>query len=103
MRHTAQTDLSAAAQDAKKGTPKGIGAPGKRLVLPPGAAKVVNQPPDGSCLFHSLCYGLRAAGRAGGAGSAGSLRAECARFVMRNPTQKIAGTPLASWIKCVYN
>ena len=85
--------------DAKQGAPKGIGVPGRRLLLPAGSARVVSQPPDGSCLFHSLCYGLRAVGKNCGGGGAGKLRAECARFVLQNPGKKIAGTPLASWIK----
>ena len=48
-------------------------------------------PPDGSCLFHSLCYGL-------GLSSAPSLRKEIANFIAKNPDLEIAGDPLKDWI-----
>lgn len=51
------------------------------------------QPPDGSCLFHSLAYGLQD-GR-----SALALRIDIASFIRRNPDLEIADTPLKDWIK----
>merc|ERR1740117_1925205 len=68
-------------------------------------AKVLRQPGDGSCLFHSLVFGLQGAvgnqrqqqhwqGRGGGGGSAGELRRELAGFVMENPRLEIAGDTL---------
>jgi len=52
--------------DEKKGKGKGLGAgSGGSFFIK--SARVVRQPGDGSCLFHSLAYGLRGA-------SAGALR-----------------------------
>ncbi|KAH8095434.1 hypothetical protein JL720_2733 [Aureococcus anophagefferens] len=55
-------------------------------------ARVIPQPPDGSCLFHSLSYGLRD-GR-----GATSLRREIMAFIRNNPDLKISDTPLRDWI-----
>lgn len=62
------------------------------LSLLPGStimrAKVVKQPGDGSCLFHSMCYGL-------GTGiNASRLRSEICSFIQNNPDLKISDTPL---------
>ena len=46
----------------------------------------------GSCLFHSLCYGL-------GSGSAPGLRKDIARFIASNPNLEVAGDPLKDWIE----
>ena len=46
----------------------------------------------GSCLFHSLCYGL-------GSGSAPGLRKDIARFIASNPNLEVAGDPLKDWIQ----
>jgi len=55
-------------------------------------ARIVRQPGDGSCLFHSMSYGLN--------GSDGnSLRAEICAFISRNPEFRICETPLSSWVK----
>lgn len=54
--------------------------------------RVVRQPGDGSCLFHSMCYGL-------GGGNASRLRSEICAFIQRNPTLKISDTPLKDWVK----
>jgi len=55
--------------------------------------RVVCQPGDGSCLFHSLSYGLGNKG-----GGASSLRREIAGFILRNPSLEIADTPLQDWV-----
>ena len=55
--------------------------------------KVVRQPGDGSCLFHSISYGLR------DGSDANSLRAEICQFIQRNPEYKISETPLSDWVK----
>ena len=52
-------------KDAQKGKGPSIGKPGGNFVL--RTARVVRQPGDGSCLFHSMSYGL-------GGTSASSLR-----------------------------
>lgn len=63
----------------------------------PGAllknARVVRQPGDGSCLFHSLSYGLR------DGSNASTLRRQICAFMVDNPTVRIADTPLADWVK----
>jgi hypothetical protein len=72
---------------------KGLGSATSPL---PGAtlknAKVVRQPGDGSCLFHSMAYGLRE-------GSANSLRAEICQFIVSNPSMKISDTPISDWVR----
>jgi len=81
--------------DAQKG--KGshhMGASGGNAYLPQG--KVVRQPGDGSCLFHSMSYGLRAHGVNA---NAGRLRKEIAQFVQTKPNYKISDTPVRDWVK----
>jgi len=63
----------------------------QRPVAPAGA-KVVRQPGDGNCLFHSMAYGL-------GDGNASILRAAICTFMEQNPGLSIAGTPLTEWIQ----
>ena len=62
-------------------------------VLTSTTAHVVKQPGDGSCLFHSMSYGLH------DGSSAGSLRAEKCRFIERNGSLVVSGNPLAHWIQ----
>lgn len=63
----------------------------------PGAiirnGRVERQPGDGSCLFHSLSFGLR------DGSNASSLRREVCSFINKYPQMKIADTPLSDWIK----
>jgi hypothetical protein len=63
----------------------------------PGAVirngRVARQPGDGSCLFHSMSFGLR------DGTSASSLRRDICSFLSKNPNLKIADTPLSDWIK----
>jgi hypothetical protein len=61
-------------------------------VLKHGAARVVRQPGDGSCLFHSLSHGL-----ADGS-SANKLRREVAEFISANPSLMISDSPLKDWV-----
>lgn len=56
-------------------------------------ARVVTQPADGSCLFHSLSYGLS------DRSSASSLRREICGYIERNPDEIIADTSLRDWIR----
>ena len=55
--------------------------------------RVVRQPGDGNCLFHSMSYGLR------DGSTARSLRAEIMSFIRANPTLEISDTPLKDWVK----
>jgi len=78
--------------DAQKGS-KRLGG----VSTLPGATirngRVVRQPGDGSCLFHSLSYGLK------DGSSAGTLRRQICAFIVDNPKLKIADTPLSDWVK----
>jgi len=65
-------------------------APREKKTAPP-SAKVVKQPGDGNCLFHSLAYAL--------GGTAASLRKDICEFMEKNPSLEIAGTSLADWIQ----
>lgn len=56
-------------------------------------ARVVPQPGDGSCLFHSLSYGL------GDRSTASSLRREICRYVESHPDTVIADTQLKDWVR----
>jgi len=53
-------------------------------------ARVVRQPGDGACLFHSLAHGVGS--------SAAQLREQLASFVEESPDAEIAGTPLRDWV-----
>eukprot|EP00602_Paraphysomonas_sp_CaronLab_P013768 CAMPEP_0185040072 /NCGR_PEP_ID=MMETSP1103-20130426/37692_1 /TAXON_ID=36769 /ORGANISM="Paraphysomonas bandaiensis, Strain Caron Lab Isolate" /LENGTH=218 /DNA_ID=CAMNT_0027579221 /DNA_START=205 /DNA_END=861 /DNA_ORIENTATION=+ len=79
--------------DAQKNFYKKLG--GKSNL--PGAVirngRVIRQPGDGSCLFHSMSYGLR------DGSSASSLRREICAFIVRHPKMEIADTPLSDWIR----
>jgi len=55
-------------------------------------AKVVPQPGDGSCLFHSLSYGLK--GRSQGR----ELRREICDFIEKNPDLQVGDNALKEWI-----
>lgn len=70
--------------------PLQMGGSGGNYVMSRG--RVIRQPADGSCLFHSLVYGL-------GVGNASALRRELAAYVERNPQEDIAGDSLEDWIK----
>jgi len=55
-------------------------------------ARVIRQPGDGSCLYHSLSYGL-------GDSDARSLRRELAQFLRDRPSLEIAGDTLEEWVR----
>ena len=67
-------------------------ASGPPLVLRQSAARVHPQPGDGSCLFHSMTYGM-------GTGTASALRRELAAYVLKNADLKISETPMRDWVK----
>jgi len=73
--------------------PGRMGSSGGNFVL--RGASVIRQPGDGSCLFHSLCYGLKALGTHE---NASQLRNDLAHFIRRNPKQEIAGDTLEEWV-----
>ncbi|CAE8625360.1 unnamed protein product [Polarella glacialis] len=60
------------------------------------SAKVVRQPGDGSCLFHSLAYGLSLVG--GKSADAERLRAEIADFIASHPEVEVADNPIKDWV-----
>lgn len=55
--------------------------------------RVCRQPGDGSCLFHSLSYGLK------DGSSASVLRSLISSFIHKNPHYEISETPLSDWVK----
>ena len=57
-------------------------------------ARVVRQPGDGDCLYHSLAHGLGARGC-----SASVLRRELAAWVAAHGDERIADTPLSDWVR----
>jgi len=75
----------------RKGQTLGMGGSGGHVLR---NARVVRQPGDGSCLFHSMNYGF-----GGGGGGAMSLRREIANFLEHNPQLQIAGDSLEDWVK----
>mmetsp|Transcript_21002 Transcript_21002/g.30093 ORF Transcript_21002/g.30093 Transcript_21002/m.30093 type:complete len:289 (+) Transcript_21002:657-1523(+) len=79
--------------DAQRGSKQKLGGfsllPGSTILR----AKVVRQPGDGSCLFHSLSYGL------GSGLNASRLRNEICSFIQSNPDLKISDTPLKDWVR----
>jgi len=77
----------------KTGGPHQMGGSGGNYVLK--NARVVPQPGDGSCLFHSMNCGLN--GNA--SPSATSLRREIASFLEKNEDLKIAGDTVSDWIE----
>lgn len=56
-------------------------------------ARVVRQPGDGSCLFHSLAHGLR------DGVSAHALRNQIVRFIEGNADLEVADSPLKDWAR----
>ena len=58
-----------------------------------GPIRVIPQPGDGSCLFHSLAYGL------GYSTNAKDLRKEICSFIKTNEHIKMSDVPLKEWIK----
>lgn len=77
------------------GRAKQLGEPSEPFVLRGG--RCVRQPGDGSCLFHSLCFGLHACGC--GRISASELRGQLANFIAQNPKVEIAGDCLEEWVQ----
>jgi len=55
------------------------------------SARIIPQPGDGSCLFHSVSYGLKST-------SATRLRAEIADFIASSPDMLIADNPIKDWV-----
>ncbi|KAH8072710.1 hypothetical protein JL721_3355 [Aureococcus anophagefferens] len=80
--------------DAQRAKGLACGADGGNAYLRRG--EVIRQPGDGSCLFHSLAYGLRLQNRHG---DARQLRRELMDWLSRNPDASIADTPVGDWVK----
>ena len=77
-------------RDAQRGKGPSMGKEGGNFKLK--SARVIRQPGDGNCLFHSMAFGL------GGTG-AGALRREIAAFIREHPELEIAETPMRDWVK----
>jgi len=74
----------------------------ENLVLTSSEAKVVAQPGDGSCLFHSLSHGLRripgCGATKGGTVNASQLRSELEDYIASHSSEAISGTPIETWV-----
>ena len=57
----------------------------------PRSCPLARRAPLGSCLFHSMAYGI-------GGVSASSLRPQIGAFIAKNPNLEIAETPLKDWV-----
>lgn len=75
--------------------PLEMGGNGGNFILK--RARLIRQPGDGSCLFHSLCYGLQRVKNEHG--HASSLRRELMHFIRRNAQLEIAGDTIEEWVK----
>jgi hypothetical protein len=53
--------------------------------------RVVKQPGDGSCLFHSMAHGLKTTTHS-------QLRRQIAAYICDNPNDEIGGTPIKDWV-----
>ena len=77
--------------DARASGRKQLGEDGGKVeILSRG--RIVRQPGDGSCLFHSLCFSLR------DGTTAHALRRQIGEFIEANPEHLIADSPLREWI-----
>ncbi|GMI57503.1 hypothetical protein ScalyP_jg11518 [Parmales sp. scaly parma] len=63
-------------------------SPAERILCNPS---VVKQPGDGSCLFHSMSFGIQNSNHS-------QLRATIAGFILNNPSCEIGGTPIKDWV-----
>ena len=62
-------------------------------------ARVIRQPGDGSCLFHSLRHGLKRANPSASVpGGAEGLRRELSNWIFKNGAHRIADTPVKDWV-----
>jgi len=64
--------------------------------LPQQGYRRFRMPGDGSCLFHSIAFGLKAIGYHSEDGH--SVRQRVAKFIAENPEFEITGTPLRDWV-----
>lgn len=60
-----------------------------------GSASIVRMPGDGSCLFHSIAYGLGAFGHQE---DGHTVRQRVSNFFRENPDREISGNPMSSWL-----
>lgn len=61
--------------------------------------RVHRQPPDGSCLFHSLSFGLAQCSASDVPRGARALRENLARWIGAHSELRLADTPLSSWVR----
>lgn len=56
-------------------------------------ARIIPQAGDGSCLFHSMSYGIK------DGSDASSLRRDICAYIQEHPQTPICKTPLSDWVK----
>lgn len=64
--------------------------------MPHHSVRVMRMPGDGSCVFHSIAFGLKALGYEE---NGHMVRQKVARFITERPDTEITGTPLRCWIE----
>jgi hypothetical protein len=65
---------------------------GLAYIMDAGHARVVEQPKDGHCLFHALCWGLND-------GSAASLlRLQISKYIIDHPDMTVGEASLGDWV-----
>jgi hypothetical protein len=74
---------------------KGVVSENREVTYAAADCNIIRQPGDGSCLYHSLAYGLRPIQNV----SAANLRKQIASFMEKTPDVEIADTPLSDWVK----
>mmetsp|Transcript_31277 Transcript_31277/g.61761 ORF Transcript_31277/g.61761 Transcript_31277/m.61761 type:complete len:247 (-) Transcript_31277:168-908(-) len=87
-------------RDAQKNGYKNLGGesslPGQTL---PATTRVIRQPGDGSCLFHSLAYGLRPFTNDRRHTDGFEIRKAICSFILKNPHLEVAESPISDWVK----
>jgi hypothetical protein len=68
------------------------------VLLPANRVRVIAQPGDGSCLFHSLSSGRSTGSAAGSSAGARQLRCELEDYIAAHPMETIGDTPIADWV-----
>lgn len=76
--------------------PVGMGASGGNVIL--NQARIVPQPGDGSCLYHSILFGIRRCGLATDVHNAVQLRRRLANWVCKNGHLDVGGNTIEEWV-----
>lgn len=73
--------------------PADVDNEGRMFFVNESDAKIIEQPADGSCLFHSISHGLQ------DGTTASLLRLEISKHIVDHPGMLVADTPLSEWVE----